>query len=148
MADLIDEIHKASDEDVQYFSDIIGNVGKEFSFNEKYRLNRTAKFKEEKQKLIKIVHGTHESHYVWHISPLHPKRPWAVSMDRIRYAIGKILNDRVPHELVIDIFLPDASHDIDEITIKANDAANHWSMSDREFQRITGQFFDVLNTLV
>jgi hypothetical protein len=147
MADLIEEVLKASDEDVEFFSDIIAkNIGK-FSDNEKYRIASTAKFKEEIQKAVRIHHGNHEEHYVWHVSPAHPKKPWAVAIDRVLYAIGKVLNDSMPNEIVVDIYLPDKRYDMNEITVKANGAMSHWSMKERDFHKITGKLFEVLNTL-
>lgn len=150
MADtnLLENLFAVEEKDVETFGDIIKMNQKPFSPNEILQIKKTANFQTSAQKLIVITHGWHEDCYVWHINPAHKKRPWAVSMNRVLYAIGKIVHDRLPHDMMVDIFPPKVGWDIEEVTVKANGAATHWSVSQADLDTVTGQFFEVLGTFV
>ncbi len=147
---ILDDIFKAEEKDVETFADIVKINQKEFAPNEVLKLKKTNNFREDVQKRLNILHGTHERNYVWHIRVAHPKQDWAVSIERVVYAIGKILNEGIPHDILIDIFPPKVHYGVEvkEFTVKANNALDHWSLSSQDFDRITGQFFEVLDTLV
>ena len=148
MADskLLDQVFKAKEEDVKYFSDIIAT--EEYSEEKTYGIKSTASYKDETQNLIGIVHGYHEDNYVWHIKPVHGKKPWKVSMQRVVFAIGKVVSTLLPQDLMLDVFLPQETWDIKEITVKANNVKEHWAVRESDLDKVTGQFFEVLNTLV
>ena len=151
MADgnLLDEIFSTQKEEVETFADVMKKVsGRNITDHESFRLKKTADMRVESQKFITINHGTHENNYIWHIKPNHKKRPWAVPMDRVLFAIGKLLHEYIPNDILIDIHLPKADWQIEEITVKANAALDHWSVNTELLNRVTGQFFEVLNTLV
>jgi hypothetical protein len=150
MADtsLLDRIFAAKEEDVETFADIIGKDVPSFTLDEVLELKKTSDYKTERQKFLEITHGTHENDYVWHIKPYHNQKPWAVSMDRIIYAIAVIVVEFLPDEIPVKTFLPDPLWEIEEITVKAQDAVIHWSLISDDFQKMTGQLFEVLNTLI
>jgi hypothetical protein len=151
MADsnLLDSIFSAKDDDVETFADVMKAAsGKNITEQESIRLKKTSNMHTETQRLISIMHGTHEDNYVWHIRPAHKKRPWAVDLNRVLFGIGKVLNEYVPNDVLIDIHLPNPQWQIEEITVKANEAMVHWAVSDDVLKKVTGQFFEVLNTLV
>jgi len=151
MADgnLLEAIFSTPKEDVETFADVMKKVsGRNITNNESFRLKKTADMRVESQKFITINYGTHENNYIWHIKPNNKKKPWAVPMDRVLFAIGKLLHESIPTDIIIDIHLPKADWQIEEITIKANEALDHWSVTDEILRKITGQFFEVLNTLV
>jgi hypothetical protein len=144
---LLDEIFDAKEEDVETFADTINMGEHKFAAKEIARVKKTSEFRTSRQKNVEITCGYHESDYVWHIKPWHPKKPWAVSIDRVVYAIAKILHSLIPHDIQIDTFLPESTWEIKEITIKAYGAMNHWSLREEDFQKVTGQMFEILNTL-
>lgn len=151
MADnnILDSIFKAKEKDTETFADIVKNHTKNsIAEEETIQLKKTGEFKEETQKFISIMHGYHEDNYVWHIRPSHKKKPWAVNMNRVLFAIGKVLSEYIPNDVIIDLIMPNEQWEIEEITVKANGAMTHWAISDETLQRVTGQMFEVLNTLV
>jgi hypothetical protein len=147
-ANLLQQIFEADKEQVETFSDFVEKNVNKITEEESFRLKKTAKLVTEQQKLIGITHGTHESSYVWHIRPIHRKRPWAVPVKNVVYAIGKVFHEYIPHEVLIDIFLPNSEWEIEEITVKALEVMDHWSITEDTLPKVTGQLFEVLNTLV
>lgn len=143
---LLDQIFAAKEEDVKTFSDVFKKEG--ITEQEAFRLKKTAEMLTESQKYITINHGKHEDNYVWHIRPTYQKRPWSVTTDKVLFAIGKVLNEYLPHDLLIDLHLPSSEWNIEEFTVRANGALLHWAISDEVFLKVTSQLFEVLNTLV
>jgi hypothetical protein len=143
---LLDQIFSAKKEDVETFSEVFKKEG--ITDQESFRLKKTAEMKVESQKYITINHGKHEDNYVWHIQPTYPKKPWAVSIDKVLYAIGRVLNEYLPTDIMIDLHLPSSEWKIEEITVRANGALTHWAVTDAMLATVTGQFFEILNTLV
>jgi hypothetical protein len=123
-------------------------TGHNITDQESFRMKKTANLFVETQKFVSITHGSHENNYVWHIRPNHKKKPWAVSTDRVLFAIGKILNEYLSNDILIDLHLPNQSWQIEEITVRANEALDHWTVNEESLKKITGQFFEVLNTLI
>lgn len=150
MADssILDQIFEAKEEDLETFADIVGAGAPAFTANEVFRLKKTNNYRTERQKFIEITHGTHEDDYVWHVKPYHEKKPWAVNMDRIIYAIAKIVVEYLPDDIPVKTFLPAPEWEIEEITIKAQDANINWAVTEEDLQKMTGQLFEVLNTLI
>lgn len=144
---LLDEIFDAKEEDVETFADVIGMGEHKFAANEVARVRKTSEFQVSRQKNIEINCGYHESDYVWHIKPWHKKKPWAVSIDRVVYAIAKILHELIPHDVQIETYLPASDWEIEEVTIKALGGMSHWSLREEDFQKVTGQMFEILNPL-
>lgn len=145
---ILDDIFGAEEKDVETFGDIVKMNQKDFAPREVLQLKKTANFTSATQKFLNITHGTHEENYVWHIRPAHPKRPWAVSTSRVIYAIGRVIHEHLPRDMMVDIFPPKVGWDIEEITVKANDAMSHWSVTQADLDKVTGQFFEVLNPLM
>ena len=147
---LLDQIFSVSDEEIETFADVLEkeNMSGSFSPKEVCRLSRTANYAAERQGFIEINHGTHENHYVWHIKPWHAKKPWSVPIGRVIYAIAKVLNAHFPQDVIIDLYPPSDDWDIPEITVRANEAANNWSVDEYCLKKVTGQFFEVLGSLV
>lgn len=143
---LLDQIFSAKEEDVKTFSDVFKKEA--ITEQETFRLKKTAEMKVESQKYVTINHGNHENNYVWHIRPTFQKKPWAVPTERVLYAIGKVLNEYLPHDIIIDLHLPASEWGIEEFTVRANDALTHWVVTEETLTKVTGQLFEVLNTLV
>jgi hypothetical protein len=97
---------------------------------------------------IRISHGHHGEDYVWHISAFHPKKPWRVSIDRVVYAIAKVMNGVIPQTIEVRIFLPMADWDLQEITFKAMGLSVAWNVNGTSIAKMNLKLFEVLNTLV
>ncbi|NDC22605.1 MAG: hypothetical protein EBZ49_00520 [Proteobacteria bacterium] len=97
---------------------------------------------------IRIQHGWHGEDYVWHISAHHTKKPFKVSIDRVVYAIAKVMNDVIPQTVEVKIWLPMQDWEIQEITFKAVDLASSWNVSEESINKLNLKLFEVLGTLV
>ena len=148
MADVLDEIFETSDEDVETFSDFVqATADKSLTDKEVARIRSTASFVTETQKFYCIEHGRHEDHYAWHISPASEKRGWQVDIKRVVFAIAKLLRKHLPDEIIIDVHLPDVRNGVEVLTVRANDVAANWAVSEQDLATITNQLFEVLNAL-
>jgi hypothetical protein len=138
-------IFETDEVDIETFADVVGLNNR----NDGYLgIIPTSSFSSEKQKFIEIVRGYHEQDYVWHIKTSHKDISWAASYQRVAYAIAVILNDLLPRDLQLETHLPSNSWEIEEFTIKALMVTEHWSVSQEDLDKVTGQMFEVLNTLV
>lgn len=148
--DVLDRIFAISEKEAETFAEVLEkeNIKGGFTANEVVQISKTADFTTQKQGWIQIVHGFHEKHYAWHIRPWHQKKPWSVPIAKVIYAIGSILNEHFPHEVIIDIYPPASDWDIAEITVRANDAKDCWAVTDYCLNKVTGQFFEILDSLV
>lgn len=145
MADknLLDDIFDRTEEETEVFADLL-----ERQAEESLATRSTSSYTQQSQGFITIVHGNHEDNYVWHLKPHHPRKPWAVPLPRVIYAIAKVLNQHIPTDVLIDIFPPQQAWEIPEITVKAQHALDHWAVNLGLLDKVTGQLFEVLNKLV
>lgn len=152
--DILDEIFGLKEEDAETFFDLVSKETKDKKPEwlgteaDTLQTKQTAMFMEQSHKFIKITHGYHDSNYVWHIAPSHPKKPWKVPMPKIFYAIGVVLNKHLPKSVIIDIYPPQVGWEMKEITIKANNVLDLWNVTKDDLAVVTGQLFEVLNELV
>ena len=146
--ELLEVVFGMEDEEVETFEELLALHPQILGAKEE-SLEVTAKFKTEEQGKISLTHGHHERNYVWHIKPDPLKsKGWKVSISRVLYAIAVINNKWMPNSVIIDLSPPDEQWDIKEITVKANDALDNWAVSEETLTKVTGQFFEVLNSLV
>lgn len=97
---------------------------------------------------VRIQHGWHGDDYVWHIGPNDARRSWKVSNDRVAYAIAKCMNEDIPESIEVKIWLPYLDWEIKEITFKAINLKDEWSISDSIIEQMTLRLFGVLNALI
>ena len=148
MANVLDEIFEANEENVETFSDLVSSTAsKSITDNEVAKIRNTAKFSSQTQKFITIEHGRHESHYVWHVSPVSEKRGWPGNLKLVVYSIAKVLKKYIPDDVIVDIHLPNERYGIDVLTIRANNLMDNWAMNDDVIATATGQLFEVINSL-
>lgn len=151
MADtnILDKLFSTSVEEIETFTDLVDKVAaQKITENEMLRLKKTSNYLVETQKLITITHGQHDNNYVWHIVPAHEKRPWRAPIKEVLYTIGVIINKYLPRDVMFDLHRPSENYGIKEITVRANGILDHWSVQDADLQKVTGRFFEALNTLV
>jgi len=96
---------------------------------------------------IRIQHGWHGQDYVWHIAA-NPKKPFRVSDERVIYATAKIMNDTIPQDVRVNIWLPFQDWDIREFTFKAFGLEEKWSITEKALEKLVANLFEALNTLV
>ena len=147
---LLDSIFNAPEADVEVFADVVQDLREKFSpdFQNQIGIRADNRFSREVKGLIQIEHGVHDTHYVWHICPAHPKRPWSVSMNRVLFAIAQCLNAYLPTDLIVDMMPPDKQWEIKEITVKVNNATNHWAIRDDKLREATNALFAITGQLV
>lgn len=97
---------------------------------------------------IEMSCGWHKDDYVWHIKPWHAKKQYRVTIQRVLYAIAKCMRETVPDNTDVDVFMPNYKWDIPEITFKAKDLLNVWSVKDADLDKLNDKLFEVLNALV
>lgn len=97
---------------------------------------------------VRINHGWHDGDYVWHISPARAMRPWRASLERVIYAIAQTMNSVIPNTVSVRIWTPYADWDIPEITFKASNLNDEWSVTEKSIDSLNQELFKVLNTLV
>lgn len=153
---LLDDIFNTTDDEVETFMDAIAPLVKDA---QKDDLGKIAKGEPEQisapeslidqvTKFISIQHGWHDKAYVWHFAPSHPKKPFKYPLDRVVYGIAKAMNDVIPSNVEVKIWLPYADWDIQEITFKAMDLKDEWSVTDAIISKLTEGLFEILNQMV
>lgn len=158
---LLDRIFNATEKDVGTFADvlkresILEEVGSENSdLIRKSADGKPAPISKEFhsteliQGFIKVVSGWNKQDYVWHLSPAHAKKPWNVTIERVIFAVVHTINEVLPREQVVNIYPPYADWDIAEITLKAIDLKSLWSVDQKDLDRLSLRFLEVLNPLV
>ena len=158
---LLDTIFNAPEEDVEAFADVFLNDSKDADFpqgdqndidrlrsGKPDRYRKVDEFISQKSGFVSIEHNWFYEDYVWHMCPASAKRPWKVSIERVIYAVAVTLNKHIPKTIHIDLHPPVMEWEIQEITVKARDLKNCWSISDREIEALTTELFEVLNTLL
>ena len=159
---ILDDIFNAKEEDVETFADVF--LGKTEGSTEQgvrsdsQKIVDAAKGKGDtvahpdlkisRNGYIEISFGWHERDHVWHISPWHEKKQYRVTLNRVVYAISKVMSSRIPSHIHVDIFLPNKHYSIPEITFKAKGLLDDWSVRDDDIKELNEQIFEVLNTLV
>jgi len=103
---------------------------------------------DQKSQLIRIQHGWHHEDYVWHICPWHHKKPWKVTLERVIYATAQVMNQTIPHNVEVKIWLPMRDWEIPEVTFKAIGLSHQWNVNDKAIGEMNLKLFEVLNTLV
>jgi len=161
---LLDDVFGAPEEDVETFMDLLSSnevvVNKGAPSMESIARSAAEDrpdqisypvLVEQLSGLIRIQHGTHGEDYVWHIAPYHPKKHvvnYKVSVQRVVYAIAKIMSEGLPSHIQAKIWLPYADWEIQEITFKAMGLNNEWSVNAKTIDAINLKIFETLNTLV
>lgn len=157
---LLDDIFSTPEEDVGYFMDRLaaneafGNIDAETqeAFASSAASDMPDKISypqlvEQKSGNIKIDHGPVDQDYVWHIGH-HPQRHYKVSVQRVVYAIAKIMNESLPAHVQAKIWKPYSDWEIKEITFKAISLNSEWYVDAKYIERINIKLFEVLNTLL
>ena len=152
---ILDDVFKTPEEEVETFVEAMSELITDPNTSDASRIvhGRPEKISYpelviQRSGLIGIQHGWDGQNYVWHISPIHPKRPWKVSMDRVVYSIAKTMNTVIPNTTTVNFWLPHQEWEIAEITFKALDLKNVWSISNGDLEEVNKQLFEILNTLV
>lgn len=123
-------------------------VGEMENFDDKEIGVESPEFKTQEMNAIRISHGWHGSDYVWHISTKHPKIQFKVGQRDLLAVVAKTMNEVVPSNVEVKIWLPFADWDIQEYTFKAIDLKNCWQVSDKAIEGLNIKLFNALNTVV
>jgi len=97
---------------------------------------------------IEIAHGWHKDDYVLHIKPWHPKKQYRVTLQRVLFAIAKTMSKTIPDNIQVDVFPPNRQWEIPEITMKAKNLLDVWSVRNEDLLEMNEQIFKLLNALV
>jgi len=95
---------------------------------------------------IKIEHGPHGDHYVFHISPLGNSK-LRCSEELFIHSIAMIMNKTIPSSIMVDIFLPQSDWDIKEYTFKAINFTGDWRFNPECINKIIGNLLTGLNAI-
>lgn len=161
---LLEQIFSAPEEDVETFMDLLSandvivnkGAGSMESLARSAAEDQPDKISypelvEQISVLIRIQHGTHDEDYVWHIAPFVPSNKivnYKVSIERVIFAIAKIMKEYLPEHIEAKIWLPYADWDIQEITFKAIGLNADWTFQKSLVDKINLKIFQTLNTLV
>jgi hypothetical protein len=97
---------------------------------------------------IRIFHGWHDNHYVWHIEHAAIRRPWKVSSDRVLYAIAKVSSAHIPERIEVQMWNPSVDWELKTYTMKAMNLRSDWSFREESISDLNKHLFEALNTLV
>lgn len=151
---ILDDVFNTTEEDVETFVEAIGPlIGESDDYSRRVASGKPEQVQapqlvEQTSGFIRIQHGWDGSNYVWHISAWHHQRPFKASIERVMYAIAKIMNAVIPQSVEVKIWPPYQDWDIQEITFKAMDLDDHWSITKKSLDEMNLKLFEVLNTLV
>lgn len=147
---VLDEIFSTPEEDVETFGEYVEKSSESsITKNEAAKIRSTAAFLVETQGRFTIEHGRHESNYAWHIEQTNKGRnnSQEKSIRAIVHAVAKVLRKYLPDDVFLDIYLPQPRHGIEVLTVRANDAIDHWAVGEDTLKMISGRLFEVLNAL-
>lgn len=148
---LLDEVFNTPEEDVSTFADVLkeNQVGLDWGEKdaEAFRVE-APQLVAQISGLIQITHGWDKDTFVLHIEPYHPRRPWAVSENRVMFAIARTMNKYIPSEVKVDMYPPMQDWEIKAYTFKAIDLKKAWNFQESDTEKIVHDLFEVLNALV
>lgn len=150
---ILDQVFSTPEEEVQTFMDVIkesveeADAMREVVDGKKADI-KAAELRTQQSGYIQITHGWHGEDYVWHICPFEKRKPWKASIERVCYATAQVMNEVIPQEIEVKMWLPYADWDIKEITFKAIGIAECWNVQEKDLRRMTLRLFEVLNTLL
>jgi len=152
---LLDDVFGKSEEQIETFveaiSDAITDPNKDdidkIKSGEPDKIS-APEFIDQTSGFIRVSHGWHDADYVWHIAPNHIKKPFKISAERVVYGIAKVMNEVIPQDCEVKIWLPYADWDIQEYTFKAMDLRSHWQVSEEAIGKMNLNLFELLNTMV
>ena len=149
---ILDDVFGKTEEEVETFMDAIKSqvtVPDKYSRMAEDRPDMVSapEFTDQISGSIRIQSGKHGDDHVWHIS-CDPRKQWKVSLERVCYAVANVMNGVIPSTVRVNIFLPYADWDVQEITFKAIDLGNCWNVSDKVISDMNIKLMTILNTLV
>jgi hypothetical protein len=128
------------------------------------KIKTTSKMTTLEQGNLFVTHGSHGNDYVWHLGPMRkpsviprkdPKpRTWQVPLDRLLFAVGTVLSEKVPNKILVDIYPPSAGRvlkeevTIHELTVKARDFTEHFSFDNHTGERISIALMEACQSFV
>ena len=155
---LLDDIFKTSDDQVSTFMDALQGIIQEDrsrspSDIEKIQSGKPDTILSAEQIVqvsgfIRVMRGWDGEDYYWHFAPATPKKPWKVSIDRVVYALAKVMSGWIPPSTPVKIWLPYADWEIKEVTFKAMGLKTLWNVTQRDVTQMSLKALEVLNTLV
>lgn len=154
---ILDKVFSIEEQDVGTFADVLlsrGSVASEAKDDiEKIKSGSPDKVQAPDLKLskngyIEMLHGWDKRDYVWHIKPWHPKKQYRVTLKRVIYTIASTMNETIPEYITVDMFMPNQQWSIPELTFKAKDLLDVWSIKDSDIAALNEKLFTVLNALV
>jgi hypothetical protein len=102
---------------------------------------------QEVSKFIRIIHGWHNSDYVWHVEPASIRRPWRVEEDDVVYRVARIMHDNLP-DIEGKFWFPEMNWELRTITFKAFGLKEHWGFQESRIPIINARLFENLNMVV
>lgn len=155
---LLDKIFSTTDGDVETFVDVLkGHMGEPFEDRDNMSrkllsgkpdlVSAPNRLQQSVSGFVRIIHGWHDSDYVWHIEPAAIRRPWTVNIDRVIYIIAKIMHGTLP-DIEATIWPPQMDWELKTITFKSLGLKDEWSFSGDMIEKINGSLFEALNKVV
>lgn len=147
---ILDDVFNTPDEQIETFMDVLksNNVVADNRFSGTPDQIEAPELIDQTSGFIRIQHGYHGEDYVWHISAFHRQKQFKVSIERVCYAIAKVMNTVIPQTTEVKMWLPMKDWEIDEITFKAMGLKSAWNITAQNLNKLTAEVFVVLNTLV
>ena len=154
--EILDDVFGMDDEVAETFLENVHtqfqtdtDTGDDIGFDtvEKYNV-KSPEFTVLQQGFIRVKHGVDGTDYVWHISPHHPKKPWAARPEHLLLAIKRVFTTVVPPTTRMWIWSPEPEWEILEWTFKAVKLMEAWSVSQEDIDAMNKQLLEVCNSMV
>ena len=153
MSNPLEDLFKVTEEDAATFldsiKDLVHSKTDEFDPNKflgEADMITTQEFISQQSGKIKISHGPHGDHYVFHISPI-PNAKIRCTEEQFIHGAVMLMNQTLPRDIMVDIFLPQSDWDIKEYTYKAYNYYADWRFNDRNLKKIITDVLEGLNAI-
>ena len=97
---------------------------------------------------VKIVHGQHDTDYVWHISPANPRQHFKQGAERVIVSLAVEFDKAIGQMVELRIHKPLADWEIQEYTFKAIGLMDHWSITKEMIAKLNDRLFIVAESLL
>jgi len=103
---------------------------------EEKKVAATASMKMVESKVLTLEYGTYQNNYAIHLTPIHPRKNLENDQDvkQAMYYLASILNEYVPHEVQVNLFLPRPDWKMKVVSAVVQNGATVWNFDRKRLE--------------
>jgi hypothetical protein len=103
---------------------------------EEKKIAADASMQKKESKVLVLEYGTYQDNYAIHLTPIHPRKNLENEQDvkQALYYLASILNEYVPHETQVNLFLPRADWKMKVISAVVQNGAHVWNFDKKRLE--------------